>query len=276
MKETMRAAVLRGYHEPLQIEEKPIPVPGPGEVLVKVRASGLCVSDIHIQDGKIGTVHLPYTPGHEMAGVIAAVGEGVDPNRIGEHISAAIDNLNKLNSINEKVKRIQDISSQTNILAINASIEAARAGTAGAGFSVVADEIKKLSEDSADAAKEIFDVCGSMNDIIAGIEHCFKDITDFIRTDIADSFGDMNKLVGSLKDSMDSTNGEMENIFSLLENISAEAMHFDSIILNNENNIRSIDEKASVTNSIAQKLNTLTRSNAQTAAQINDVVEKFN
>ena len=62
MKETMRAAVLRGYHEPLQIEEKPIPVPGPGEVLVKVRASGLCVSDIHIQDGKIGTVHLPTPP----------------------------------------------------------------------------------------------------------------------------------------------------------------------------------------------------------------------
>lgn len=91
MKETMRAAVLRGYHEPLQIEEKPIPVPGPGEVLVKVRASGLCVSDIHIQDGKIGTVHLPYTPGHEMAGVIVAVGKGVDPARIGEHISAAID-----------------------------------------------------------------------------------------------------------------------------------------------------------------------------------------
>ena len=91
MKETMRAAVLRGYHEPLQIEEKPIPVPGPGEVLVKVRASGLCVSDIHIQDGKIGTVHLPYTPGHEMAGVIVAVETGVDPARIGEHISAAID-----------------------------------------------------------------------------------------------------------------------------------------------------------------------------------------
>ena len=77
MKETMRAAVLRGYHEPLQIEEKPIPVPGPGEVLVKVRASGLCVSDIHIQDGKIGTVHLPYTPGHEMAGVIVAVGKEI-------------------------------------------------------------------------------------------------------------------------------------------------------------------------------------------------------
>ena len=110
----------------------------------------------------------------------------------------------------------------------------------------------------------------------------FHSITQLPKENIAKAqrewkkLSDMNKLVGSLKDSMDSTNGEMENIFSLLENISAEAMHFDSIILNNENNIRSIDEKASVTNSIAQKLNTLTRSNAQTAAQINDVVEKFN
>ena len=44
------------------IRDRPIPVPGPGEVLVKVRASGLCVSDIHIQDGKIGTVHpVSYT-----------------------------------------------------------------------------------------------------------------------------------------------------------------------------------------------------------------------
>ena len=59
MKTTMRAAVLRKFNEPLVIEEKPIPTPGPGEVLVKVRASGLCVSDLHIQDGKIATVKLP-------------------------------------------------------------------------------------------------------------------------------------------------------------------------------------------------------------------------
>ena len=88
--ETMKAMTLVAYDK-LQLATVPVPKPGPGEVLVKVRASGLCVSDIHIQDGKIGTVHLPYTPGHEMAGVIVAVGKGVDPARIGEHISAAID-----------------------------------------------------------------------------------------------------------------------------------------------------------------------------------------
>ncbi len=88
---TMKAAVLRQFGQPLSIEEKPLPSPGPGEVLVEVRASGLCVSDLHIQDGMIGTVRLPYTPGHEMAGVIAAVGEGVARVKPGDHVVSAID-----------------------------------------------------------------------------------------------------------------------------------------------------------------------------------------
>lgn len=91
MEGRMKAAVLKEFGKPLVIEDKPIPVPGYGEVLVKVRASGLCVSDIHIQDGKIGTVTLPYTPGHEMAGEIAELGEGVTNVLVGDHIIAAID-----------------------------------------------------------------------------------------------------------------------------------------------------------------------------------------
>lgn len=87
----MKAAVLKEFGKPLIIEEKEIPVPGAGEVLVKVMASGLCVSDIHIQDGMISTVSLPYTPGHEMAGVIKAVGEGVTNVAAGDHVTAAID-----------------------------------------------------------------------------------------------------------------------------------------------------------------------------------------
>lgn len=87
----MKAAVLKEFGKPLAIEEKPVPVPGAGEVLVKVMASGLCVSDIHIQDGKINTVRLPYTPGHEMAGIVAEVGAGVTNVKAGDHVTAAID-----------------------------------------------------------------------------------------------------------------------------------------------------------------------------------------
>lgn len=87
----MKAAVLKEFGKPLVIEEKAIPAPGPHEVLVHVRASGLCVSDIHIQDGIIKTVRTPYTPGHEMAGIIEAVGEGVTRVKKGDHIVTAID-----------------------------------------------------------------------------------------------------------------------------------------------------------------------------------------
>lgn len=88
---TMKAAVLRNFGEELVLEEKPIPTPKAGEVLVKVCASGLCSSDLHIQDGIIGTVQVPYTPGHELAGVIVDVGDGVSEERIGDHIAGIID-----------------------------------------------------------------------------------------------------------------------------------------------------------------------------------------
>ena len=78
MARTMRAAVVRGFGRPLRIEEVPIPTPGPGEVLVKIMASGVCHTDLHAADGdwpvKPG---LPFIPGHEGAGIVAALGAGV-------------------------------------------------------------------------------------------------------------------------------------------------------------------------------------------------------
>lgn len=65
-------------------------------------------------------------------------------------------------TVNGMVQLIQDISVQTNLLALNASIEAARAGDAGKGFMVVAEEVKKLSEASASAAKEIAELLLTM------------------------------------------------------------------------------------------------------------------
>ena len=72
---TMRAAVLKAFHEPLVVEELPLPEPDPDEVLVKVMASGLCLTDVHIQEGIIKSVRLPYTPGHEMAGIVVKLGQ---------------------------------------------------------------------------------------------------------------------------------------------------------------------------------------------------------
>ncbi len=90
-KKTMKAVVLPAFHEPFEVRELPIPKPGPGEVLVKVMASGLCLTDVHIQDGVLKTVKPPYTPGHELAGIVAELGEGVTDVKVGQHMCGWID-----------------------------------------------------------------------------------------------------------------------------------------------------------------------------------------
>ena len=75
---TMIAARLVAPRRPLEIHEVPIPEPGPGELLVQVRACGLCGTDLHLAiEGTLPVARTPITLGHEAAGVVAACGAGV-------------------------------------------------------------------------------------------------------------------------------------------------------------------------------------------------------
>ncbi len=82
----MKAAVLYEPKTPLRIEELDLKDPGPGEVLVKLMASGVCHSDWHVVKGEWGHVPLPSVLGHEGAGVVEAVGAGVSSVRPGDHV----------------------------------------------------------------------------------------------------------------------------------------------------------------------------------------------
>ncbi|RUA22142.1 MAG: alcohol dehydrogenase, partial [Chloroflexi bacterium] len=73
----MKAAVLHEVNQPLQIEEVDIASPGPREVLVHTRASGVCHSDLHFVEG-LYTTTMPVLLGHEAAGTVEAVGSQVD------------------------------------------------------------------------------------------------------------------------------------------------------------------------------------------------------
>jgi propanol-preferring alcohol dehydrogenase len=86
----MKAAVVREFGKPLSIEMVPIPVPGPGEVLVKVVACGVCHTDLHAADGDWPVKPtLPFIPGHEVAGTVVALGEGVSNVKIGDAVGVA-------------------------------------------------------------------------------------------------------------------------------------------------------------------------------------------
>ena len=80
----MRAAVLHAVGEPLVVEDVELEAPRRDEVRVRITASGICHSDLSLAAGKWPTP-LPIVLGHEGAGVIDAVGEGVDESRVGGH-----------------------------------------------------------------------------------------------------------------------------------------------------------------------------------------------
>jgi alcohol dehydrogenase, propanol-preferring len=78
MAKTMKAARVHEFGKPLVIEQVPVPDPGPGQILVKVAASGVCHTDLHAADGDWPVKpKLPLIPGHEGVGPVAAVGPGV-------------------------------------------------------------------------------------------------------------------------------------------------------------------------------------------------------
>jgi S-(hydroxymethyl)glutathione dehydrogenase/alcohol dehydrogenase len=80
-----RAAVLTAPHAPFEIMELELDPPGPGEVLLKVSAAGLCHSDLHMMDGDL-TVRYPIVGGHEAAGIVEQIGPGVTKVKVGDHI----------------------------------------------------------------------------------------------------------------------------------------------------------------------------------------------
>ncbi|PWK86712.1 alcohol dehydrogenase AdhP [Fulvimonas soli] len=87
MNTTMKAAVVRAFGQPLAIEEMPVPRPGPGELLVKVAACGVCHTDLHAAQGDWPVKPSPpFIPGHEGVGEVVAVGAGVAHVKEGDRV----------------------------------------------------------------------------------------------------------------------------------------------------------------------------------------------
>ena len=88
--QTMKAAVVKAFGKPLVIEDVPIPVPGPGELLVRLKACGVCHTDLHAASGDWPVKPMPpFIPGHEAAGIVAALGPGVTDYKVGDAVGVA-------------------------------------------------------------------------------------------------------------------------------------------------------------------------------------------
>jgi propanol-preferring alcohol dehydrogenase len=86
----MKAAVITAYNQPYTIQQVPVPEIGAHDLLVRVKAAGICGTDVHILEGKLPTIRLPHIPGHESAGIVEQVGSAVTGFSPGDRVVVSI------------------------------------------------------------------------------------------------------------------------------------------------------------------------------------------
>ncbi len=137
----------------------------------------------------------------------------------------AIEAAAAVDKINELTNTVMDISSQTSLLALNASIEAARAGDAGRGFAVVASEISHLAEQTSGTVTNIKNIVAEVNVAVDNMTECLRESIDFLETTVIADYDNFAKIsiqyqndADNFKDTMDSIKG---GVITLNENLAA-------------------------------------------------------
>ena len=183
-----------------------------------------------------------------------AAGYGAEADRKMEQLTEATRNINQSSAqIGTIIKTIEDIAFQTNILALNASVEAARAGDAGKGFSVVADEVRDLAAKSAGAAQNTTGLISrSVQSAKTGTES----------TELAVSaMRDINACIRSIK--------------TLMDEIAAASVQQSEMIGLVETGIREISAVVQANSAAAEKSASVSKELSRQAGILNSLISRF-
>ena len=173
---------------------------------------------------------------------------------------------------------ISDISTQTNILAINASIEASHAGEAGSGFAIVADEIKNLSEKTATAAEEIGDIISAVTNGVEKAADAMKHNAALTREGVSDmetirrsaehigasnkevtqNIEDMNSVISNVSANSETVTRELGTVSHNITGNSDALQHVAAAIEENSAGTQTLDSMVKQIKSMAAELEQLT------------------
>lgn len=138
-----------------------------------------------------------------------------------EKADQAILNAQVVSKINEMTKQIMQISSQTSLLALNASIESARAGENGRGFAVVASEIGNLASQTSSTVADIDKMVGEVIAAVKQMEECLAETTDFIGEKVIEDYKEFEHISEQYNADADKVRSSMESIREGVEGLNA-------------------------------------------------------
>jgi methyl-accepting chemotaxis protein len=181
---------------------------------------------------------------------------------------------NRSNQIGDIVTAIEDIASQTNLLALNAAIEAARAGEAGKGFAVVADEVRKLADRSSSATKEIGDLIKGIQSTVAEAVKSMDVGAKQVEAGVA-SANEAGEALQEILKAADAVNEQAEQAAAAAEEMAASANELvsavDSVSAVVEENTAATEQMAASSSEVTQSIESIASVSEENSASVEEV-----
>ena len=199
-----------------------------------------------------------------------------------EKIKSVVGNLSSIEQVKDMAEGILQITSQTKLLALNASIEAARAGAAGKGFAVVAEEIGKLSQESESVVNQIQAMVEHSNHSVYSTKKCFEEIVNIFEKDIFALFEHILNFLTDSHQDIEVISGEMNQIGTRISEVSK----FVEIITTEINNIgeaseynakaiEAVIEKTGLMVDISKNVQDISEANSHSAEVLQEISNQF-
>ncbi|MDE6739903.1 MAG: methyl-accepting chemotaxis protein [Lachnospiraceae bacterium] len=194
----------------------------------------------------------------------------------------ALDDSRSVQQINEMTKEILAITSQTNLLSLNASIEAARVGEAGKGFAVVAGEIRALADSSAQTANNIQNISDIVTEAVERLARNAGEILEFIDENVMKDYDDFVEVVEQYEKDADSVNEILsvfavntEDIHQTMEAMNSGISDISSVVEDNANGVTSVADNIVTLAAAIGEIQQETTGNQEISRRLNDEVSRF-